>query len=85
MLFIKGGDLGNKKKNVEKNTKKIYINNYLAGKRITQDWQKVVIPFNKIKGIEDIDLKNLVNISFNIPTEGEHIVYIDNILFIKQE
>jgi len=93
VIFIKGGDLGNKKialqlgskkGNIEKSTKEFYINSYLKKKRITQDWQKAKIPFSYIKGIQDIDLKNLAKISFNVRCDGEHIVYIDNILFTKQ-
>ncbi len=92
ILNIKAGDLGNKKvvmqlrsksRGKEKQTKGTLINDFLKAGRMTNAWQKITIPFEKIDGIKNIDLKNLSNIGFNFQTPGEHIIYFDNIIFIK--
>ncbi len=54
---------------------------------IKKEWQTVVIPLSEIPGADTLNLKNIkiLMFSFGPRGEGEKVIYLDNIMFIKQD
>ncbi len=92
MLCVKGKD-GNEELNLVKLRDdldqnlmlQLDVGLYVPSSSITTEWQKVIIPFSDIPKLETISLKGFKFMIFKFGPKGEHTIYLDNIMFIKQE
>jgi len=67
----------------KKETSEVNVNLYLPKGKLTSEWQRVVIPFSVIDGIDKINLTSWSSMCGAFQQQGDNKVYIDNVIFFE--
>ncbi len=66
---------------VKNASEEINVNLYMPKGKITTEWQRVIIPFAVMGGLEKLDLTSWSSMCGAPGPEGEHKIYVDNVIF----
>ena len=88
MLDVKGSVGGEETKLLiqdmaEKKSGELALSEYLKDGKVTTEWKRAIIPLKDFTGRDQVDLQQFKMVGGNIEGDGEHILYIDNVIFFK--